>query len=162
MRLGLYPANVDSCASDGSTCDVTPADKRISAEKNVKVRVGIPSTVAVVSPGATVLLGWERGDPGSPYCMPGWGIGATVTKLQLNAQAIEIGGNSFSDLKTETLLTDLSALLTFLNTWVPLVVTAVATAPSGVAADPGIVTKATAMISSIASGSYKSTVVKHG
>lgn len=85
MRLGLYPARVDNCASDGSTCDVTPTDKRISAEKNVTVRVGIPGAVAVVSPGAIVLLGWERGDPGAPFCIPAWSLGATITKLEIGS-----------------------------------------------------------------------------
>jgi hypothetical protein len=68
LRLGLYPARVDVCNSDGSACDVTPDDDRISPAKNVPVRFGIPGTRAVIQPGTVVLLGWERGDPQRPYC----------------------------------------------------------------------------------------------
>lgn len=72
MRLGFYPAVVEACASDGSTCDVRPDDKRISPEQGVTVRVGIPGAVATVEVGSSVLLGWERGNPKSPFCMPAW------------------------------------------------------------------------------------------
>lgn len=87
VRLGLYRARVDACASDGSTLDVTPEDKRISPEKNVPVRVGIPGAVAVVQAGAIVLLGWERGDPGRPYCVPSWERGATLSSLSIGSSA---------------------------------------------------------------------------
>jgi hypothetical protein len=91
MRLGLYRARVDVCANDGSTVDLTPDDKRISPEKNVPVRVGVPGLVAVVSPGAIVLLGWDGGDPSKAYCVPSWEAGATVTKLIVKATAVYIG-----------------------------------------------------------------------
>lgn len=97
MRLGLYRARVDAVAADGSTLDVTPEDKRISAEKGVPVRVGIPGAVAVVQAGAVVLLGWERGDPGRPYCVPSWESGATVTKLVLKASTVYLGDEAGAD-----------------------------------------------------------------
>jgi len=97
MRLGLYEARVDVCATDGSTLDVTPNDKRLPPAKGVKLKAGIPGAVATVQAGAVVLLGWERGDPGSPYCVPCWSSGATVVKLVLNAQAIYLGGESGAD-----------------------------------------------------------------
>lgn len=96
MRLGLYPATVRSCASDGSMCDVSPDDERIANEKNVQVLVGIPGAQAVVTPGARVLLGWRRGDPAMPYCVPSWENGATVLKLTLNAQTIQLGADSLN------------------------------------------------------------------
>lgn len=98
MRLGLYPARVDVCQSDGKHCDVTPADTRISkGEKNVEILTGIPGAVATVEPGSIVLLGWRRGDPGSPYCMPAWAMDVTVDKLIFNATMVILGAESGSD-----------------------------------------------------------------
>jgi hypothetical protein len=90
-RLAMYRARVDVCAPDGSKLDVTPEDKRISPEKNVPVRTGIPGLVAIVTPGAIVMLGWDGGDPKKPYCVPAWEPGATVTKLVLKATQVFIG-----------------------------------------------------------------------
>lgn len=95
-RLAWYEARVTSCASDGSTCDVQPFDPRIAGENGVQVLVGVPGAVAVVAPGATVVLGWERGDPARPKCMPLWEPGATVNKLTFNALALELAGNTYS------------------------------------------------------------------
>lgn len=114
IRLGLYRARVDACAGDGSTCDVTPEDKRISPEKNVPVRVGIPGASAVVAPGAVVMLGWERGDPGRPYCVPHWESGATVSKLTLSGTQIQIDGQTEAVILGTTFCTDLSTFLTTL------------------------------------------------
>lgn len=91
MHLGLYRARVDACASDGSTVDVKPDDSRISAEKGVKLDVGIPGAVATVQPGCYVHLGWRGGDPGQPYCIPCWDTGATTIKLVLKAQTVYLG-----------------------------------------------------------------------
>lgn len=97
VRLGLYRARVDVCQSDGGHVDVTPDDKRISPEKNVPVRVGIPGSYAVVSPGAVVLLGWTGGDPKLPYCVPSWETGATVTKLVIKATTVYLGDEAGTD-----------------------------------------------------------------
>lgn len=94
LHLGLYPSRVDACASDGSTCDVTPANALISARKNVPVRAGIPGAVAVVEPGAIVCLAFEGGDPGQPFIDPTWTQGATVSKLVVNAQMVYIGAEA--------------------------------------------------------------------
>lgn len=85
MRLGLYRARVDKCASDGSTLDVTPEDKRISPEKNVKFCVPIAGAVIVMQTGAIVHLGWEGGDPGKPYCAPMFDLGASLTSLAIGS-----------------------------------------------------------------------------
>jgi hypothetical protein len=87
VRLGLYRARVDVCAADGSTLDVTPEDTRISPEKNVRLLVPIPGAVVAVSPGAVVHLGWEKGDPGRPYCTPIWEAGATLVSLSIGSNA---------------------------------------------------------------------------
>ena len=92
MLLGLYRATVIACSADGSTYDVQPEDARIPAAKQVPVRVGIPGAVAVIQPSAVVLLGWEKGDPSKPYCVPSYEAGATVLTLTLNANMVNLGG----------------------------------------------------------------------
>lgn len=151
MRLGLYRARVDACASDGSTMDVTPEDKRISPEKSVPVRVGVPGSYAVVQTGATVLLGWERGDPARPYCVPSWESGATVTKLVINANDIELAGNTHSVI-LDTLLSDLATALGYIPTAASMTY-------------PGLVPNVTqwsAFITALGNGTYQSTKVKNG
>lgn len=85
MRLGLYPARVDKCASDGSVVDVTPDDSRISPEKNVKLVVPIAGAVMTFAPGAIVRLGWEKGDPARPFCIPIFDAGASLLSLAIGS-----------------------------------------------------------------------------
>jgi hypothetical protein len=85
-RLAHYRARVDACAVDGATLDVTPEDKRISPEKNVPLRLGIPSMTIVVQPGAIVWLGFDGGDPRKPHCLPCWET-AMVTKVIITDMA---------------------------------------------------------------------------
>ena len=165
-KLAAYRAEVRVASSDGKTLDVKPENEDISSTgmSQVPVRVGIPGLTAVVVPGTTsvVLIGFEGGDPSRPYCMPAWEMGASVQKLAFDALAIELAGNSYSALKTEALLADLSTLMGYLVTWVPLVVSGVAASPSGTATDPGVATQALAIKTAITGGTYKSTKVKHG
>jgi hypothetical protein len=77
----FYRAQVLTASTDGATVDVKPEDARIPGHSNVPIRVGIPGAVAVVQPGAVVLLGWEKGDPSRVYAVPAWESGAKVTKL---------------------------------------------------------------------------------
>jgi hypothetical protein len=111
-RLAWYEAQVTAWASDGSSCDLQPFDSRISPENGVKVLVGIPGSSSIVQPGQTalVMLGWERGDPSKPRCIPIWEAGATVTKLSLAAAEIDLAGNAYSMI--------LSTLVADLKTWV--------------------------------------------
>jgi hypothetical protein len=97
LHLGLYPAKVDKCAADGSTCDVTPADTRISARQNVRVLRGVPGSSAAVDADAIVLLGFAGGDPSQPYVMPLWAVGANVEELIFAAVATYLGGKSGAD-----------------------------------------------------------------
>jgi hypothetical protein len=85
MRLGLYPARVDKCASDGSVVDVTPDDPRISPEKNVRLVVPIAGAVMTFAPGAIVRLGWEKGDPSRPFCVPIFDAGASLLSLGIGS-----------------------------------------------------------------------------
>lgn len=93
-RLALYRAEVKAAASDGQHLDLQPSDPRVPGHQNVPVRMGLPGAVAVVQPGAVVLLGWEGGDPGRPYCVPSWESGAVVQKLVANAQQLFLGSES--------------------------------------------------------------------
>jgi len=135
---------------------------------------------------ALVVRGRDSDGPGQPYALygdcgaanqvPSWlddsNAGISVAKkvhvestndeVDLTGTVVNINGTDYSLLKTETLLGDLSTLMDYFITWVPLVVTAVATAPSGTAADPGIVAQASAIKSAIAAGTYKSTKAKNG
>lgn len=95
-KLALYPAEVKAASADGKTLDIQPADSRLSGMQKIKLKVGIPGSVATVQPGAIVLLGWENGDPNLPYCMPAWDSGATVTKLVLAATMLHLGAESGS------------------------------------------------------------------
>ena len=96
-RLAEYRAQVMSATADGQHVDLQPENKRIAGEKNVPVRVGVPGLIALVQPGAIVMLGWEGGDPSRPYCKPTWEAGATVIKLILSANLIQLGGNTAMD-----------------------------------------------------------------
>lgn len=151
LRLGLYPARVDVCAADGSKMDVTPADGRISPAKNCRVRVGIAGATAEVLPGCVVLLGWERGDPGKPYCLPIWDIGSTVRRLTLEAQLLELAGNAHPLPKWDAFLSDFSQLLTGLNTFTAQALLKV-----------NLTAAVTTMNAAIGSGAYSSTKVKNG
>jgi hypothetical protein len=81
----------------------------------VPVRVGVPGLLAVVQQGAVVLLGWERGDPARPYCVPSWELGATVALVQLNSSLVLLGGdvNHVDPLVTKK---DLKALYNAIST----------------------------------------------
>ena len=93
-RLALYRAQVKACASDGSTVDVAPEDARLDAMQGIPVRVGIPGAVAIMSAGAIVLVGWEKGDSALPYAVPSWEAGASVTKLILNGSTVIAGAET--------------------------------------------------------------------
>jgi phage gp45-like len=85
-----------------------------------------------------------------------------ITATAKTGQLVEVNGNDYSLLKTETLLGDLSTLMTHLIAWVPLVVTGVATAPSGAAVDPGVASTAATIKAAIDANTYKSSKVKNG
>lgn len=96
-RLAFYEATVKVAASDGKTVDIEPTDKRFKPMQGVKLKTGIPGAVAIVEPGAIVMLGWEGGNPGLPYVFPLWADGATVIKLVLKAQMVYLGDEAGAD-----------------------------------------------------------------
>lgn len=86
----------------------------------------------------------------------------TIAVTSKSGRKIELNGTSYSALKTETLLSDLQQLMTYLATWVPLVVSAVAAAPSGTAVDPGVASTASTIATNCGGGAYKSSKVANG
>lgn len=96
-RLGLYEAEVKACASDGTTLDVTFVAGQLQALdpiQGLRVKVGVPGLVAVMQPGALVLVGWMGGDPSRPYAVPHWSMGATVSKLVLAGSTVYLGAEA--------------------------------------------------------------------
>lgn len=92
-RLGLYRARVDKCATDGSAVDVTPEDPRLSPMQSIPLRSPFPGAVTVVSAGAIVLVGWERGEQTRPYALPLWESGS-ATKVTIPATTVYLGEES--------------------------------------------------------------------
>lgn len=96
-RLAFYEATVKVAANDGKTVDIEPTDKRFKPMQGVKIKTGIPGAVAIVEPGAIVMLGWEGGNPKFPYAFPLWAEGASVIKLILKAQTVYLGDEAGAD-----------------------------------------------------------------
>jgi hypothetical protein len=158
FHLGLYRAKVVKCADDGSTCDLQPVNDGIAGAQNVRVRVGVPGLQQIVQPGAVMLLGWEGGNPGEPYCVPSFEDGATVIKLILAAQALELAGNTYSAPQWDSFI---AALKTFVH----LIAGqgTVGTLVQVATALNNIIGAATTLDGAIATaGSYKSLKVKYG
>lgn len=91
--FALYQATVKSQSSDWTTVDVQPAKAGVPGLSNVPLRHGLPGFSAQVSSGATVLVGWDSGNPSKPYaCL--WGGGETVQDCVVKASAIHLGDSS--------------------------------------------------------------------
>lgn len=162
VLLGLYEATVQTCADDGSTCDVQPFASGLPGTKNVEVRAGIPGATAVVAPGALVLLGWKGGDESQPYCMPAWGQGATVTKMALNTAELELAGNGHPLPLWDTFLTDFVAWVSVLNTLIGTLVPGTG-ATGGPAYASAIALPASLIVKlALPTSPYESTKVKNG
>lgn len=160
-RLAFYRAQVVSASSDGKTLDVQPEDKRVSPHQQVPIRVGIPGAVAVVTPGAVVMLGWDGGNPKLPYCVPHWESGATVTKLTLNAQALELAGNGHPLPLFDTFMTDLAAWIGAVNTLIGTLVP-ITGATGGPAYATAIALPTSLVVKMAVLTNYQSTKVKNG
>jgi len=68
LYLAQYECEVQGQAED-YTLDLLPADERIRGTglSNVPIRHGLPGVTVRVPVGASVLLGFEGGDPRSPF-----------------------------------------------------------------------------------------------
>lgn len=78
--LGKYDAKVVKQSSDGTKCDLEPADARIPKMRDVPIRNGVANTVCKVAPGTTLRLGWDSGNPQYPYC-EAWQGGETIQEI---------------------------------------------------------------------------------
>lgn len=78
-------------AQDGQKFDVQPSDDRIPTMGKIPIRNGIPGLQLKVPNGASVLIGWDGGDPRKPYCSL-WGGGENPTSLSVTAKVISLGG----------------------------------------------------------------------
>lgn len=115
-HYAFYDARVDAQSADGATVDITPADTRLAGMQHVPLRLGLPGCVVKFATGATVRLGWDRGDPRRPFCSL-WNGGETVNELVLNAALIELAdttGAQFVALSNKV-DTAIAALVTYIN-----------------------------------------------
>ena len=111
-RLAFYECEVISCVDtdDGVKVDLHPYDNRLDEMQGVKIKLGLAGAKVLVSAGAKVLVGWERGDPQAPY-VASW-TSAHVTKMELNADALELAGNAYHLPRWDTFVGQLTTFLT--------------------------------------------------
>ncbi len=102
----LYQFKVVSQSSDLLTVDVNPVepnDKKLNGLSKVPVRFGTAIKVQF-SPGATVLLGWNGGDPRSPFVLGGYS-GESAIEMVLNGgtnHVIRVGDATSGHLHVES------------------------------------------------------------
>lgn len=83
--LALYPCKV--VGQSGNTVEVVPDDPRIPGTTGVPVYSGTPGTTSVIPDGTRVLLGFEGGNPRSPYVAL-WGtLSPKPTSVTLEADS---------------------------------------------------------------------------
>ena len=146
--FALYRARV--VKQSGQTVDLKPDDARIPDQTGVRLRHGVPGMEVTIAPGSYLLLGWDNGDPELPFAAL-WDGGETVVKLKIGGQLVEVGGNTYSALKTEQFAAALDAALQ----------TIVASNGGGnVLSDGGIAMGVFRV--QLTGGNYGSLVVKHG
>lgn len=86
--LALYPARVVAQNGDGSL-ELRPVDGRIPPSSRVPLRLPLPGMTAQVAPGASVLLGWEGGDPSAPFAA--LFAGGSLLALTVTAPSLAMG-----------------------------------------------------------------------
>ncbi len=101
----LYLFKVVSQSSDLLTVDVNPIepnDKRLHGLSSVPVRMGSAVKVQFVQ-GASVLLGWDGGDPRRPFICDGYG-GDSIQRIQLAGNTDAARKGDHADVGTLTLI----------------------------------------------------------
>lgn len=92
---GIYLATANAQNAD-LTLELTPADTTVPSMSRVPIRPGVPGcTVPKLTPGASVVLGHENGDPSKPRVI-GFDT-STALELALNATARVQVGESASE-----------------------------------------------------------------
>lgn len=96
----LYQAKVIS--QSGNTVDVQPTAANLPGLSRVALRHGLPGVSLTVAPGCSILVGWDGGNPASPYaCL--WGGGEQVIELDIAANGnISLSANGAATLKGAT------------------------------------------------------------
>lgn len=92
---GIYLATANAQNAD-LTLELTPADTKVPSMSNVPIKPGVPGcTVPKLTPGASVVLGHENGDPSKPRVI-GFDT-STALEIALNATARVQVGESASE-----------------------------------------------------------------
>lgn len=93
-RRGLYSAKVLAQSGDRSTVDVQPDDGSLPLMSKVPLKVSIPGATVKFSPGATVLVSWENGDPARAQAFM-FNKGADTLVVSITAgDRVELGGEN--------------------------------------------------------------------
>lgn len=87
--FALYDAKVVTQAADLSTLDLQPTDPRLPGYGRVPLKLGTPGVTAQVTPGAIIRLGWNNGDPSSPYAAL-WDGDASAIVLNIKGTNINV------------------------------------------------------------------------
>lgn len=77
----LYPASVIAQNAD-KTLELRTESTKLGMLSKVRIKLGIPGATVTLEAGASVLLGFEAGDPSRPVALL-WGA-STITTLSLN------------------------------------------------------------------------------
>lgn len=80
----LYPCKVVKQNTDG-TLELLAENVKVSVPSKVPILLGLPGAAVKLESGASVLLGFEGGDPKRPRAML-WGA-SVITELALNGGA---------------------------------------------------------------------------
>lgn len=88
----FYDATVITQSADMLSVDVRPGDQRLSGITRVPLRHGLPGVTVQVTPGATIRIGWDRGNPSMPYAAL-WQGGETAISIVVSSASIMLGGN---------------------------------------------------------------------
>lgn len=116
--FAMYDAKVIS--QSGSTVDVKPVDSRLPGMSKVPLRLGIPGASVQVAPGATLRIGWDRGNPQYPFAAL-WNGGETVTQETLEATLLNLGGTGGQFIALSTKVQNyLIALASAFTAWTPV------------------------------------------
>ena len=152
----MYVCQVQSQSGDLTTVDVAPVGARNKAMlgglQRVPVRFGTGIGIQVAQ-GATVLLGWDGGNPAAPFVMAGLS-GDTAMKINL-------GGNTHPLPLFDTFFTDLAVWIGAVNTLIATLVPG--TGVTGNAAYASAIILPTSLAVKMATPTlYQSNIVSNG
>lgn len=117
--LARYEAKVVRQLPD-DTLELIPTDTRIGGLSKVPIRVPAPGFRLLVEGGATVLLGWDGGDPRKPFC-EAFASGHTI-RLDIKADEVRLGDPDTATLVALAAKVDanFASLKTAVTGWTPV------------------------------------------